>query len=95
MNLDKAFQQLAGIRIVICDDEHELPNRYLEPKDWHGGCWLPHAGNYSHRVQKKWNKRFGMRKVKAIPDGEVVFHRDGSKALMNSVTWQRLQERLT
>lgn len=94
MNLAKAMSRLGTIPIAVCDDLYEVPNRYLEPRDWHGGCSLPHAGNYSHRVQKKWNKRFGTHKVKAIPDGEVVFWRDGSKATMNSVTFAQLQEKL-
>lgn len=94
MKLNSALPRLGSVPIAICDDTYDIPNRYLEPKDWHGGCWLPHAGNYSHRVQKKWNKRFGTHKVKAVPDGQVFFHRDGDKAVMNSVTWKQWQERL-
>lgn len=94
MKLNSALPRLASLSIVICDDAYDIPNRYLEPKDWHGGCSLPHAGNYCHRVQKKWNKRFGTHQVKAVPDGQVFFHRDSGKAVMNSVTWKQWQEKL-
>jgi len=74
--------ELLGLQVVI--EDMTIPVRALRTSRWHNGrC-------YWKRVQKKWIKRWGWKKL--VEDGKYLQAFD--RIVMNSVTYQSFKEEL-